>query len=477
MFGKKGKSREELIAEAQELNDEPDKEEKKDEVTTGNQKVDIELTKIQGRLEGLDEVRKASSERFSRVAEQIGELRGMIVDTNKAMSKVEVSATKAVDLVESVHPEKLMIEVRKQDGKVESLRASIESNEAIMKDLMLELKKMRDKMSFYKGIEQVIELNEEIKQELATIKKVEATIERHADKVETIFVEVEKKFSDFDKFNDVVKDLDKSFKRLASDFEKVRAKTETKLDRKEFVDLMDRFNEFEKHTTNLLKLLDERNKTVKGELQAEFKKLVKEYKTKLDKMQPKPLKEVEEEIREEVKKEVKEESGDGSGEDSAGGDIKQSLGSRVKSWFKKPEQEEGENVMPEDEETEKELEELEKAGKKDEGESAEKPEKESAEKSEEESAEKHEEQEKSEEQEKPGEKPADETPPEQTEQEGGTTEGETPDEQPAEDTTEKQSSSENEEKSEWAESDEPEAGAPAASKPQGRFEKKSRWKK
>src|SRR3989338_6126515 len=167
----------------------------------------------------------------------------MIIDTNKAMGKVEVSSSKAVDLVESVHPEKLMIEVRKQDGKMEALRANIESNEAIMKDLMLELKKMRDRMNFYKGVEQVIAMNAEIKEELATIKRVEANIQRHADKVETVFIEVEKKFTEFEKFNDVVKDLDKQFKKLAGDFEKVRVKIEMKLERKDFLDLLDKFND------------------------------------------------------------------------------------------------------------------------------------------------------------------------------------------------------------------------------------------
>ncbi len=345
IFGGSGKSRDEIIAESAELNMQPEDDKKSsDEVSTGNQKIDIELTKVKGRLEGLDEVRKANSDRFSRISEQIGELRGMIVDTNKAMSKVEVSSTKAVDLVESVHPEKLMIEVRRQDGKVESLRAAIESNEAIMKDLMLELKKMRDKMNFYKGIEQVINLNEEIKQELATIKKVEATIERHADKVETIFVEVEKKFSDFDKFNDITKDLDKSFKRLTGDFEKIRTKTEMKLERKEFVDMLDRFNEFEKHTTNLLRLLDERNKSVKDELHAQFRALVKQYQKRLDSMQPKPLKDIEQKIRTEVEAEQKPD--DVSGEDSAGSDVKTGgMFSRIGGLFKKNEEEEEQPEM------------------------------------------------------------------------------------------------------------------------------------
>lgn len=283
-FGSKGPSRDAIIAAAAADVAAPAAEEKKDDFSTGNAKFDIELTKIKGRLDGGDEMRKASGERFTRVSEQIGELRGMVMDTNKMISKIEVSSTKAVDLVESVHPEKLMVEVRKQDGKIEGLRAQIESSEAIMKDLMLEMKKMRDRMNFYKGVEQVIALNEEVKQELATMKRIEATIEQHADKVETVFIEVQKKFGEFDKFNDAVKEVDKGIKKLQGDFEKIRMKVETKLDRKDFFDLLDKFNDFEKHTTNLLKLLDERNKTVKGELDGQFAKLEIDYRKKLEGM-------------------------------------------------------------------------------------------------------------------------------------------------------------------------------------------------
>jgi len=43
-----------------------------------------------------------------------------------------------------------------------------------------------------------------------------------------------------------------------------------KEDKKEFVDLLDKFTDFEKHTTNLLKLLDDRSKVTKKELDAQF---------------------------------------------------------------------------------------------------------------------------------------------------------------------------------------------------------------
>jgi hypothetical protein len=253
---------------------------KKDSDVLGDSKLAIEITKLKAQIEGFQEVRKANADRFQRVSEQMGELRGMIVDTNKMMSRVEVASTKAIDLVESVQPEKLMVQVRKQEGKTEALKANIESNESIMKDIMKELKDMRKRMTFYKGLEQVLKLNEDTKKELSEIKKVQAVIERHSDKVETIFLDVGKKFAEFDKFNDVVKDIDRSFRKMQSDFDKLKIRVDDKADKKEFVQLVDKFDDFEKHTSHILKLLDQRSRNVVEDLTLRFKQLTEQLSKK-----------------------------------------------------------------------------------------------------------------------------------------------------------------------------------------------------
>ncbi|PLW79585.1 hypothetical protein C0585_06990 [Candidatus Woesearchaeota archaeon] len=242
-------------------------------VDSGNPKMDMELTRIKAQIDGFAEIRKSNSERFSRISEQIGELRGMIMDSNKSMGNVEVKATRAADLVSSVQPEKLMIDVRKVEGKVEGLKANIDSNDAIMKDIMRSLKEMRQQMNFYKGIEQVEKLNEEVKKELMEIKKVEANAKRHADRIDTIFIEFNKKFTDFENFNNIVKDANRGIKRLESDFDKMKVKLEVKEDKKEFEKLLDKFNQFEKHTTNILNLLDERSKQTKDNMLNDFNRI------------------------------------------------------------------------------------------------------------------------------------------------------------------------------------------------------------
>jgi len=268
----KAKSRDDIIAEGiASTTAEADAaaaaaDKKEDSFSSGNPKLDMQITMIRAQLESFNEVRKANSERFSRLSEQMGELRGMIMDTNKTMSKIEVSATKAIDLVESVQPEKLMIEIRKQEGKMESLKANIESNEAMMKDIMEELKKMRTQMNFYKGIEQVTKLNDEVKNEIFEIKRVEATIERHADKGETIFLDLERKMANFDQFEKKISEVEDTFHSVQQDFDKMKLQVVNKAERKDYLGLMDKFSEFEKHTGDVLRLLDERSKSAKVEI-------------------------------------------------------------------------------------------------------------------------------------------------------------------------------------------------------------------
>jgi len=281
-FGKK-----KAEPQPQEQSGEGESEEEKPAVS-GN--IEAELTKIKSSLEALNEVRKANAEQFTRTSEQIGELRGALMDTNKAVGVIEVASTKAIDMVNSVQPDKLMIEVRKIDGKVEALRANIEANETIMKDIMREMKEIRGQMGFYKGVDQVVKMNNEIKQELVEIKKTEGLVGKHADRVETIFLEVEKKFYDFEKFNEAVKELDRSFKKISSDFDKTRVNVDEKADKKEFVKMFDKFTDFEKHTSNILKLLDSKSRTTVTELNASFETMKKQLEKRYDtKVEVKPL--------------------------------------------------------------------------------------------------------------------------------------------------------------------------------------------
>jgi len=250
------------------------KEEKADQpVTASTQALSADIMKLKAQFDQFAELRKVFNERFTRINEQIGELRGMIMDINRAMQEIEVKTVKAVDLVEAVHPDKLMVEVRKQDAKIESLKANIESNDSIMKSLMDQLKDLRRQISTFTGVEQTIKLSQEVKQELMEIKKTEATVQRHSDKIESIFIESQKRFQEFESLTDKLKEIQKQLGPVVQQVDQNKVKLATLASKKDVENIITKFNQFERHVGNIIDLLTKRANDLPKEINNRFLKL------------------------------------------------------------------------------------------------------------------------------------------------------------------------------------------------------------
>lgn len=219
LFKKKEKAEEDLES-IRDIVDETKKEISEENFSSGSMnlvKISSEITKIKASVEAFTEVRKSFTERFTRVSEQIGELRSMILDRDKTIQEIELKALKAYDLVESVHPEKISTMVQKEDAKLEALKANLEGNESIMSRVMEELKDVKKKIEFFRGVEEIVKLSEEVKKELIEIKKVESQINLNADKVDTIYGEMRRKLQVVDAFDTEVQETRVSVEQNTKD--------------------------------------------------------------------------------------------------------------------------------------------------------------------------------------------------------------------------------------------------------------------
>ena len=188
-------------------------------------KISTEVDRLKAGQEAFQEVRKSFTERFTRLSEQIGELRSMILDRDRTIQTLELKSVKAIDLVESIKPDKFMMDLERQNVKIEALKANLEGNEAIIDQVMEELKEIRRKMSFFRGVEEIIRLSEEIKKELIGIKKIEGTINIQTDKVQTIYSDMRKKMQDLDTFNSQLQESKANIEQNAKDLDSIKMKS------------------------------------------------------------------------------------------------------------------------------------------------------------------------------------------------------------------------------------------------------------
>ncbi|MGB9748523.1 MAG: hypothetical protein ACP5OZ_02980 [Candidatus Woesearchaeota archaeon] len=299
-FFKKKSKEEENISEQEKLDQ---AEEQQINVETQKQaslNIEAEVLRLKSTVEALGEVRKATEERLGNLSQQVGELRGMIVDRDKQISQIEVKATKAADLVQAVHPEELMSEVKREDAKIEAVKAMVESKELVLKQVLDEMKQLRTEVNKFKGIEEIIKMSKEVSQELINIKKERAIIERHSNKVETLFVEMQKEFNEFKQLQDKITDLTKTTSDMNTLVDKLKISVEEAAKQKELSKLSTNFEEFKKQVTNIVDLFNKKF----VELQKNTRLELQLFQEAFNKKAEEKLKEIEEKIDEIKKKEA-----------------------------------------------------------------------------------------------------------------------------------------------------------------------------
>ncbi len=204
----------------------PEEEEApKEEVNAHSEiRISAKIEKLGAQIEALNELRKVNEERFSRLNEQIGEIRDNLFQKEKDIKDIEIKAVRAHDLVESVQPQQLGGMVQKEDAKIESLRAGVEGSRALLDNVVEDLKDIRRRIEMFRGVEQVIKLSQDVKNDLIGVEKVRVDAERHADKVSGIFTEVERRFKDFADLKNRIGDIESSFKSVLKEFDEMRTK-------------------------------------------------------------------------------------------------------------------------------------------------------------------------------------------------------------------------------------------------------------
>ncbi|RLJ01008.1 MAG: hypothetical protein DRP06_00420 [Candidatus Aenigmatarchaeota archaeon] len=188
-------------------------------------KADIELEKLRENILSLRETNKLTSERFTHVSEQIGEMRSMILEREKEAHHMEARVLKVIDLVEEVQPENLFKELKKEDAKLEAIKAKLESNMAYTQKHTTELKQLRSQMAVFRGLESVMKLNGEMKENYTKVKKVASVVERHSDRVAGLFTDFQKNSKYFREVSNNMEDMSNSVDNIIKDVTDIKTKS------------------------------------------------------------------------------------------------------------------------------------------------------------------------------------------------------------------------------------------------------------
>jgi len=209
-----------------------------DDVT---RKIGMDIDKLKAEVQSFREIRQLNEQRFQRMSEEIGDLRRSGIEMEKGMNRMKMESSRAVDLVGSVQPEKLRMDLEKEDLKVTKLEAKQKADEELMSHIADEIKTLKVETAAFRGTEAVIQLNEEVKVEFGNMKKVELIVKQHADKVEELYVNMQKRFNEFLKMSDKFENIEKSFNAFMKDVSKMKVQFDDLVTKKELSKIRVRF--------------------------------------------------------------------------------------------------------------------------------------------------------------------------------------------------------------------------------------------
>ncbi len=179
-----------------------------------------EIEKINAQINAEKEIRTALNDKILHLSEEIGDLRRAIIEKEKKISEIDIKATKSSDLVKEVKPEKFFEELKKEQAKIEAMKVKIETNKKMMDKILEDLKKIRSKMNLYRGSEEVLKLYSDIKDDIRTLNKLKARVENNADRVESMFIEMEKKIKDQSTLMEDIEDIRKTLREIEKKVDK-----------------------------------------------------------------------------------------------------------------------------------------------------------------------------------------------------------------------------------------------------------------
>ena len=126
-------------------------------------------------------------------------------------------------------------------------------------------------MSFFRGVEEIIKLSEEIKKELIGIKKIEGTINIQTDKVQNIYSEMRKKIQDLDNFTSQLQESKANIEQNSKDVDYLKTKIINFAEKEELDKILDKVQKYAESLKEIQKKTPlsrdiEKLKTLLGEI-------------------------------------------------------------------------------------------------------------------------------------------------------------------------------------------------------------------
>ena len=156
----------------------------------------IRLDKLEAKQLTQEEIKQVMQSKMDRLSETIGELRELFKILSNDKKELDVSMSKISDKVEKVEPDKIHKKIEKAIVVVDRCEGKVDLLSKKYKVLSEDLEVYTKKLKVFKGENQLLKLQEKVKDDLKVIEVTANKTHRHASKLENHYVKINEKVND-----------------------------------------------------------------------------------------------------------------------------------------------------------------------------------------------------------------------------------------------------------------------------------------
>ncbi|MFH8080891.1 MAG: hypothetical protein QXO84_03370 [Candidatus Aenigmatarchaeota archaeon] len=222
-------------------------------IDTEINKLNIELEKIKAFLDAQKDLRTATEEKLQRLTESIGELRSMLFQKESEIDKMNVKMQRIEEVFNDIKPEQYTRELQKRDKELANQNLRIEKLEKVSYDMVKDVNEIRNVFREIGSVENLVNVSKRINEKFIKMENMLKDAEKISEKLEKHFVEINRKFEEFEEYKNRQLQMEGLSKDLLKAVDDINVKIGKLASEEEVFKLKEMLNEFTKDLEDVKK--------------------------------------------------------------------------------------------------------------------------------------------------------------------------------------------------------------------------------
>ncbi len=214
-------------------------------------KLNVEVEKLKTMIESVKEIRSSTEDKIQRLMESVGEIRSLVFQREAKLGEESLKMDKLNEIVSEMKPEKIAKELSKRDKEITNHETKIEKLEFKSDDMLKTMKNIQKILESMGNLENIVNVSKNVAEKSVKMEKHVKDMERLSDKLEKIYVELNKKLEEFMIYKAKQEEMEELTKELVKTVDQINLNLDQYSKKEELDTLKFALTDLEKEMTTI----------------------------------------------------------------------------------------------------------------------------------------------------------------------------------------------------------------------------------